>query len=211
LKVLTLDSIPLITKKLANIDKDLAKILEIDGVPPLWDRAPGYAALVKIILEQQVSLTSAQAVYARLQNKYGVISVETILIEGEEGLRQIGITRQKSAYCLNLAKAIIEGNLNLLELESLDDAKVIEQLTSIKGIGPWTANVYLLMVLCRQDVWPVGDVALATAAGMVKGLSVRPTQPELTQMADSWRPYRSVAARMLWQHYLKNTGMKSSF
>ncbi len=209
MNVLTVERLPQLVLKLTAMDQELAKILESDGVPPLWNRESGYAALVKIILEQQVSLISAKAVYNRLEKKYGVISPQTILIAGEKELSGIGITRQKSGYCVNLAKAIVDGTLNLSELEILDDVKVIDKLTSVKGIGPWTANIYLLMVLCRQDVWPVGDVALASAAGMIKGLHARPTQPELTQMAESWRPYRAVAARMLWQHYLKNFDKKN--
>ncbi len=205
MKVLTVERLPRLVQKLAVVDKDLAKIFQSDGVPPLWDREPGYAALVKIILEQQVSLISAKAVYTRLEKKYGIISPQIILTAGEKELRDIGITRQKSGYCVNLAKAIVDDTLNLSELEFLDDVKVIDKLTSINGIGPWTANIYLLMVLCRQDVWPVGDVALASAAGVIKGLDIRPTQPELTKIADSWRPYRAVAARMLWQHYLNNS------
>jgi len=122
-------------------------------------------------------------------------------------LRSFGITRQKAAYFTNVARAIESGDLDLDELAHLSDESVITKLTTIKGIGPWTAKIYLLMALCRPDVWPVGDIALATAVKNMKGWQQRPTQPELTEIAKAWRPYRATAARMLWHYYL--SGMQT--
>jgi DNA-3-methyladenine glycosylase II len=186
----------------ASIDPDLAKILANHGTPPLWARAPGFVTLLRIILEQQVSLASADAMYRRLLASIEPVTPITVLEAGAPILRSLGITRQKATYFINVAEAIQTGELDLAELEGLGDEAAIEKLTSVKGIGPWTAKIYLLMALCRPDVWPVGDIALATAVKNMKGWQQRPTQPELSEIAKSWRPYRATAARMLWHYYL---------
>jgi len=200
----TLDRASLATHAglLADIDEDMAQILKDHGVPPLWDRQQGFVTLVRIILEQQVSLTSADAMFRRLQEHVRPLTAETVLQKGPSYLRSFGITRQKAAYFINVSDAIKRGELSFEKLTYKNDQDVIEILTSIKGIGPWTAKIYLLMALGRADVWPVGDIALATAAKNLKRLDVRPTQPHLTEMAESWAPYRATAARMLWHYYL---------
>jgi DNA-3-methyladenine glycosylase II len=166
----------------------------------MWARKPGFTTLVRIIIEQQVSLVSARAMFERLKTNVEPFAAERFIEVGEPFLRSLGMTRQKSAYCLHLAQAITEGRLDSLSRLSDDDAHAT--LLHIKGIGPWTAQVYLLMALRRPDIWPNGDVALASAVTNLKQLKVRPSFPELAQMADAWRPFRSVAARMLWQYYL---------
>ena len=186
----------------ALIDEDMAYILEVHGTPPLWAREPGFITLLRIILEQQVSLVSAEAMYTRLTNNIDPLTPQAVLAAGESFLRSFGITRQKSSYFINVAGAIQSGDLDLEALDRKSDESAIEQLTSIKGIGPWTAKIYLLMALCRPDVWPVGDIALASAVKNLKGLQTRPTQPELSVIAESWRPHRATAARMLWHYYL---------
>lgn len=187
---------------LADMDRDLAKLFEANGPPPLWSRPAGFETLIRIVLEQQVSLVSADAMYRRLKANVSSISPESILDIGVDSLRELGITRQKSSYFINIAEASKHGKLDLEGLANADDNTVIDELTAIKGIGPWTARVYLLMVLLRPDVWPVGDVALATAVKNMKGWSVRPTQPELTEIAQAWHPHRATAARLLWHYYL---------
>jgi len=187
----------------ASIDEGLAEILADLGTPPLWAREPGFVTLLRIILEQQVSLASADAMYRRLTANIKPLTPNTVLAAGAPFLRSFGITRQKSTYFLNVAKAIESGELDLDGLEQLSDEPAIAMLTSVKGIGPWTAKIYLLMALCRPDVWPVGDIALATAVKNLKGWQERPTQPELTEIAKAWRPYRATAARLLWHFYLK--------
>jgi len=187
---------------LATRDKDLARILTDNGTPPLWARRPGFATLIRIILEQQVSLASADATYRRLTRNLAPLTSHTILAAGASFLRSLGITRQKATYCINVAEAIRTGQLDLREVGRSDDETAIEKLTCIKGVGPWTAEVYLLMALRRPDIWPTGDIALATAVRSVKGLRERPTPAELDKVADVWRPYRAAAARMLWQYYL---------
>jgi DNA-3-methyladenine glycosylase II len=191
-------------KRLASRDRDLARILAADGPPPLWARRPGFAALLRIILEQQVSLASARAILLRVRRGLGRLTPGRVLSAGEEALRRMGLTRQKAAYCVNLARAVSGGALDLRGLGPLDDEAIRSRLTRVTGIGRWTADIYLLMALGRPDVWPAGDVALAKAARAVKRLRSLPAQDRLARIAEGWRPYRAVAARMLWHHYLTN-------
>ena len=190
------------TQLLAGKDPDFARVVEKHGPPPLWDRPPGFETLVRIILEQQVSLKSADAMYRRLQHKLPGLTPAAILKAGEKGLRDLGVTRQKASYFVNVASAVEHGELDFQVLESQEDEAVIGSLTSIKGIGPWTANVYLLMAMCRPDVWPPGDIALATAYQTLKSLHCRPSSAELDDIALAWQPHRATAARILWHHYL---------
>ena len=127
---------------------------------------------------------------------------ERFLELGEMRLRELGVTRQKSSYLLHLSQSIVGGQLNLGRLSRLSDDQVLDQLTGIKGIGLWSANIYLLMAMRRADIWPAGDLALAVALKELKGLATRPSPEALEVMAEEWRPHRAVAARMLWQYYL---------
>jgi DNA-3-methyladenine glycosylase II len=190
-------------KLLASTDRNMARILQNYGVPPLWQRETGYETLVRIVLEQQVSLVSADAMYRRLKDNVGALTPASVLAAGDAHLRSLGVTRQKAGYFINVANAIQSGELDLAKIGAESDETAITILTSIKGIGPWTAKIYLLMALLRPDVWPVGDIALATAVKNLNGWSQRPTQPELTEIAKSWAPYRATAARLLWNYYLK--------
>ncbi|MDH3629334.1 MAG: DNA-3-methyladenine glycosylase 2 family protein [Acidobacteriota bacterium] len=190
-------------RRLASIDDGLATLLREDGVPPLWGRAPSYATLVRIILEQQVSLASARSVYRRLQQAHGPLTPSKIRASGADGLRGCGVTRQKARYMGLIAEEIDSGRLDLTGLSRLDDDAVRRTLTAITGIGPWTAECYLLVALKRPDVWPAGDIALQEAVRVLRGLKKRPDLDRLTDLADDWRPHRATAARMLWQRYLK--------
>lgn len=192
--------------QLATRDSDLALILERYGPPPMWQRQPGFATLIHIILEQQVSLAAAASMFARLKQHINPLDPERVMQLGEVHLRTLGLTRQKTAYCLHLAETVATRRLKLEILSRLDDEMVRTALMEVKGIGSWSAEVYLLMVLRRPDIWPASDLALATAAQKVKCLKERPTPEQLIKLAESWRPYRSVAARMLWQSYLAERG-----
>jgi DNA-3-methyladenine glycosylase II len=189
-------------RHLAARDPDLAAILARRGPPPLWDRPAGFASLVRIILEQQVSLASARALEARLVSVLGAHAPGSYLSRGEPGLRRLGLTRQKARYCIGLARAVRDGTIDLDGLAALDDEAAALALTRLHGIGPWTAQIYLLMVLLRPDIWPRGDLALVAALREVKRLRRVPTAERVAAIAERWRPYRSVAARMLWQEYL---------
>lgn len=192
---------------LSEHDMRLAWLFQTQGTPPLWSRPPTFATLVQIILEQQVSLASAAAIYQRLQQQVAAITATHILNGGEEVLRHSGLTRQKTRYCLALAQAVSSGQLHLDDLARLPDTEVMQQLTQINGIGPWTARVFLLMGLGRMDIWPQGDLALNNAARSLHGWTARKTDRGIAHHATRWKPYRSVAARLIWQHYLN--GMPS--
>jgi DNA-3-methyladenine glycosylase II len=197
---LTLQTLAEAAATLSTRDRELASVLKKHGPPPMWGRTPGFVTLVRIILEQQVSLISARSMFRRLTANIQPFTPERFLTLGEAYLRSLGVTRQKSAYFVSLAEATVAGKLS--KLSRLSDDAARDVLMHIKGIGPWTADIYLLMVLKRPDVWPNGDVALATAVMNLKQLRTRPSFPQLQQTAEDWRPFRSVAARMLWQYYL---------
>jgi len=157
---------------------------------------------VHIILEQQVSLASARAAFDRLVAATDPLTPEAFLRFSDAELLAIGFSRQKARYGRALATGILEGAIDLDALAALDDDDVRLALEAIPGIGRWTSTIYLLMVLGRPDVWPIGDIALATAIGQVKGLAVRPDPDALTLIGEAWRPWRSVAARLFWHDYL---------
>ena len=199
-------SLAVAVEQLAAADPDLAAIVERFGPPPLWDRVPGFATLVHIILEQQVSLASAQAAFDRLRAAADPLTPARFLDLTDAELLTIGFSRQKARYGRALATALNGGSLDLDSLTSLDDDSAHRELVAIPGIGPWTATIYLLMVLGRPDLWPVGDIALAQAVAEVKGLERRPSPLEMAELGETWRPWRSVAARLFWHDYLSRRG-----
>ena len=203
---LTLTSLAEGVGVLAARDPDLAGVVEQYGSPPLWGRDPGFATLLKIILEQQVSLASAAAAYERLLDVLGSLTPGAFLALDDTTLRRVGFSRQKTRYGRMLAEALLDGSLDLESIERLDDDQARESLTSLKGIGPWTADTYLLMALGRPDVWPAGDIALQAAVQDLKGRPARPSPDEMIELAAPWRPWRAVAARILWFHYLGGQG-----
>lgn len=188
---------------LTAIDPDLARSHAKHGPPPLWARPAGFATLVHIILEQQVSLASARAAYARLEQAIPGVLPEDLLRLDDATMKAIGFSRQKTAYARGLAQTLLGGDLDLGRLASLEDEAVRAELTRVKGIGTWTADIYLLEVLLRPDIWPGGDLALVTALQRVKGLPERPGAAQVEQIGAAWRPWRAVAARMLWHDYLQ--------
>lgn len=192
------------TRRLAVRDPDLAVVVDTYGPPPLWAREPGFHTLIHIILEQQVSLASAKAAYGRLIAATGRLVPERFLELNDADLKTIGFSRQKAAYGRGLADAMLDGRIDLARLETLDDDQVKVELTAIKGIGPWTADIYLLMVLRRPDTWPSGDLALASAVQRVKRMRKAPTPMKLEHIGEAWQPWRAVAARILWHYYLSN-------
>ena len=191
--------------ELCKRDEDLAQIFDRIGPPPMWVREPGFPTLVRIILEQQVSLASAKAAYDRLLTKVSPLTAGSFLTLSDEELKQIGFSRQKTGYCRALAESIRNGELNLENFAGLEDEEVRRRLIDLKGIGEWTVEIYLLMALKRPDVWPKHDLALAVAVQQVKKLNSRPSPEELETLSIPWKPWRAVAARMLWHHYLNNS------
>lgn len=193
-------------RELAARDADLAAIVERYGPPPLWDRRPGFPTLLHIVLEQQVSLASARAAFDRLLDATDPLTPAAFLALSDDELLRIGFSRQKARYGRAIAVALEDGSLDLDGLGDRPDADVVAVLESMPGIGPWTSSIYLLMVLGRPDVWPVADIALAESVRVVKRLELRPGPDEMTGIGDSWRPLRSVAARLLWHDYLARRG-----
>jgi DNA-3-methyladenine glycosylase II len=204
---LTKASLASAAQELAKRDKSLASILSAYGPPPLWSRKPVFSTLIQIILEQQVSLASAASMYKRLNEHIQPFAPERIIELGEPHLKSLGLTRQKTAYCIHLAESINSNSLNLRGLSKMSDEDVKAALMKVKGIGSWSADIYLLMALHRPDIWPASDLALATAITKLEKLNQRPTPDQLYRTADRWRPFRSVAARMLWQFYLAQREM----
>ena len=200
----TLDEVSLrrAVRTLARRDPALAAIARQYGPPPLWAREPGFATLVHVILEQQVSLASARAVFERLRTTLPVFDAASLLALDDAVFKSVGITRQKTAYARGLAHAIACGALDLEALALLQDIDAHAALTRVKGIGLWTSNVYLLMALGRPDVFPASDIALQVAAHKALRLRKRPTPERLERLAEPWRPWRAVAARLLWHFYL---------
>lgn len=203
---LTRDGLAEAAAALAARDRHLASIYRVHGPPPMWGRQPGFRTLLRIILEQQVSLISARSMFERLRANIDPFEPQSFIECGEAYLRSLGMTRQKAHYAIQVAHAFSNGDLK--SLGRLNDEEAHATLTQIKGIGPWTANIYLLMALRRPDIWPDGDIALATAVKKLHKLDDRPSFVELARMAQRWRPYRSVAARMLWQYYLAERAKK---
>ena len=156
-------------------------------------------------MEQQVSLASGRAAYRRIERKLGLVNVKNVLAVGVSDLRALGVTRQKAGYCVEVAVAVQEGRLEFRRLSRSDDEQAQDELMAIKGIGPWTAHVYLLMALRRPDIWPPGDVALLTAFQHLRKLNQRPSNEHAVRETEQWRPWRAVAARILWHGYLSGS------
>jgi DNA-3-methyladenine glycosylase II len=188
--------------KLCQADTRLQSVVDQFGLPPLWARAPGFPTLIHIILEQQVSLASAKACFNKLNSALDELSSESFLTLDDATLLRIGFSRQKTRYSRVLAQAIEDQSLDIDNLIHDSDEEVFSKLTALTGIGPWTANIYLLMALGRPDIWPGGDLALEVALQNLFGLDHRPRGEEFQQLAEAWRPYRAVAARILWHYYL---------
>ena len=188
--------------ELTERDGDLGRILDTLGPPPMWDREPGFPTLIHIILEQQVSLASARSCFDKLLAIIDDLTPATLLELDDDTLKRAGFSRQKTEYVRILAGALDGGELDLDGLADLPDEEIRERLMRLKGIGRWTADIYLLMALGRPDIWPPGDLALVVAAQRVKQLNARPNSEEFQRLGNAWRPWRSIAARLLWHHYL---------
>ncbi len=199
---LDLDRLHAAAALLADRDPDLGLILARHGPPPLWDRPAGFATLVAIVLEQQVSLRSGAAALERLCVAAGALEPGAIASLGEAGARAAGLTRQKARYVVALAEAALDGRFDPARIAAAEDDEARSELTDLLGIGRWTADIYLLMALGRPDIWPDGDLALAGAMRRAKGLATIPDAAAQRLVAERWRPWRAVGARLLWHAYL---------
>jgi DNA-3-methyladenine glycosylase II len=191
-----------ICDELAAADADLANIIDTHGYPPLWSRPNTFETLVHIILEQQVSLASALSALNKMKERVQEITPARVLLLTDEEFKACYFSRQKTTYTKYLAEATISGQINLPELEQMPDDVIRAKLTALKGIGNWTADVYLMFVLQHADIFPIGDLAAVNALKRVKKLPKETTRDELTAIAEQWAPYRTVASMMLWHYYL---------
>jgi DNA-3-methyladenine glycosylase II len=196
------ENLAYLCQELAEKDSDLAFIFQTYGTPPLWAREASFATLVHIILEQQVSVASAQSAFDKLREKLGTVTPQGVLSLTDAEMKAAYFSRQKMSYTRDLAKAISSGKLNLESLNILPDEKVKTELKKINGIGDWTADIYLLMAMHRADVMPKGDLALHIAWQKLKNLENRPASDEFLVIGEKWKPLRAVAARLLWHFYL---------
>jgi DNA-3-methyladenine glycosylase II len=199
---LTVETLAKGVAALRERDPHLAAVIDRFGAPPLWDRPQGFPTLVQIILEQQVSLSAGRAAYQRLERLAGEVTPERVAMLSEAQLRTAGLTRQKSAYIRGLAIAITAGDFDPDAVTEMDDDTARAELVKLKGVGAWTADIYLLMALGRADIWPSGDLALVAAIREVKRMRSLPNADRVGRVTNAWRPWRAVAARVLWHHYL---------
>jgi len=194
--------------ELAIKDKFLSSIIHRHGYPPLWKRLPNFETLVHIILEQQVSLASAKASLNKLKEKISTITPENVLMLSETDLRNCYFSRQKTAYVKHLAQSIVKKHLIIDTLYTLPDEAIRIELKKIKGIGDWTADVFLMMALQRSDLFPAGDIALIKSIKEEMQLSPTTTKAAILELAAQWSPYRTIAAFILWHAYIKKRNIK---
>jgi DNA-3-methyladenine glycosylase II len=187
-------------KKLTSSHKLFLKIKEEYGIPPNWQRQQGFISLSRIILEQQVSLSSAEAHFNRLSSYIKSFIPEEILKLTDEEMRYCQISRQKAKYLRELSKAVINKKLVFNKLPKLSADEVRKKLTSIKGIGDWTTDIYLMFCLQSKDIFPLGDIALINT---IKELTKVKTHSGIISLTQKWKPYRSLSAYFLWYYYLK--------
>ena len=191
-----------ICDELASTDPQLADIIKNHDYPPFWSRPNTFETLVHFILEQQVSLASALSALNKLKERVQALTPASIIRLADEEMRACYVSRQKSGYIKHMAGALLSGQLNLAELEHLPDNEVRTKLVALKGIGNWTADVYLMFVLQHPDVFPVGDLAAVNALKRIKNLPIETTREQLFEIANKWRPFRTVATMLLWHFYL---------
>jgi len=185
---------------LSKRDPDLNKFYRTSGLPLLRTRPPGYGTLLKVICAQQVSTAAARAITGRLDSIAKPMTPEIFLGLSEIKVRQIGLSRQKEIYGRGIAEAIMNGTFSLRKIANMEDEEAVAEMMNLKGIGRWTAEVYLIFALRRPDLWPIDDLGVVKGVIGMKGLTSRPSRQELIQIGELYKPWRSVAARMMWHH-----------
>ena len=185
--------------KLIKVDEIFVAIHDLYGSPPNWNRPQGFSTLAKIILEQQVSLQSANAHFNKLNDYIPAFTPEELLKLSNEEMRQCQISKQKSRYLKELSKANLDGRIDLNRLPELPVSDVRTQLKNIKGIGDWTTDIYLIFCLQAKDIFPIGDIAVIKT---IKELTGAVSKDEIIEYANKWKPYRSLATFYLWHYYL---------
>lgn len=204
----TSDNFQQLCDELAEKDLIFRNIIQQHSYPPMWTRSASFATLIHIVLEQQVSLASARAAFNKLKEKISHITPAKLLQLTDEELRACYFSRQKTVYARHLAEAFISKKIQLHKLSASHDDDVRGVLKQVKGIGDWTADVYLLFALQRTDIFPIGDLAMVNALKEVKQLPASTPREAIVSLAENWRPYRSIAAMLLWHHYIKTRNIK---
>jgi DNA-3-methyladenine glycosylase II len=194
--------------KLSRKDKDLKKIIKQYGYPPMWTRPATFQSLILFILEQQVSLASAYAAFKKLKERIGFVTPSKILSLTDEELRACYFSRQKIVYARELANAVKNKKLILKRFHNRHEDEIRLELKKIKGIGDWTVDVYLMHSLQRTDLFPLGDIALVNSLKETKQLHPHISREEMLAIAESWRPYRTIASMILWHAYIKKRNIK---
>lgn len=194
--------------ELARRDNELKSVIGQYGYPPMWTRPGTFQTLVLTILEQQVSLASAYAAFKKLRERIGLVTPAKLLSLSDEELRACYFRRQKMLYARELANAIVGRKLQLKKLAHSSNEEIREELKKIKGIGDWTVDVYLMHALQRTDLFPLGDIALVNSLKTVKRLHPEITREEMLAIAEPWRPYRTIAAMILWHAYIRKRGIR---
>jgi len=199
--VRTKQSIGTAVKALAEREPAFARVVDQFGVPEPRNSEPGAQTLLRTIVGQQVSVAAARSMWSKLEAAFGSPpDLKRLLVATDEDLRAAGMSRQKSGYIRSLAERVLSGELDLAALPE-DDEEAIALLTKIKGIGRWSAEIYLLFAEGRPDVFPAGDLAVLIELGRLKGLPEKPSEKQLREIAEAWRPYRGAAAVLAWHSY----------
>lgn len=192
--------------ELALLDPDFAGIEAAAGPLPWRSRDPGFAGLLRTICGQMISNQAATAIWNRLAALPGALEPSGLLLLDDEALRGAGLSRPKVGHVRALATACLDGRLDFAAIAAMPDEDAVALIATIPGLGPWSAEIHLLFGLQRPDIFPSGDLALAAGAAHLKGLEARPTPRALAELAMAWRPWRSLAARLLWHHWRHVTG-----
>ena len=201
------ENFQILCDQLGRKDSQLHSIIKTYGYPPLWNRPQGFSTLIHIILEQQVSLASAKAAFNKLREKLGEITPAKLLLLTDEEMKACYFSRQKMKYARHLAESIMSNALKLESLAAHPDDVIRHELKRIKGIGDWTADIYLLFALQRTDIFPVGDLAMMNAFKEVKKLNNGVSREEIIELSKSWSPHRSIATMLLWHYYICKKGL----
>jgi DNA-3-methyladenine glycosylase II len=196
--------------RLAQKDPVFKTVINTYGYPPCWTRKAHFETLIHIILEQQVSLASAKAALLKLKERVGLVTPSKIMSLSDEALKACYFSRQKIQYARHLSEAVLSKKISISALTYMRDDEVRASLTAIKGIGNWTADVYLMMVLHRNDLFPLGDIALLNSVKHLKGLPAHTAKEAIGEIAENWKPYRTAAAFLCWHAYLQRKNLPSA-